>query len=125
MDVFTSISNHIAKYFKHPKIKQLLEFPVLFLGALPENTPALYTLMNYADVEGGTWYPKGGMYSIVKGMHALAEELGVKFIFNQEVISFDIDHGTITSVRTNSNLYESDLVIASADYHFIDQIMVN
>jgi phytoene desaturase len=121
MDVFTSISNHIAKYFKHPKIKQLLEFPVLFLGALPENTPALYTLMNYADVEGGTWYPKGGMYSIVKGMHALAEELGVKFIFNQEVISFDIDHGTITSVRTNSNLYESDLVIASADYHFIDQ----
>ena len=121
MDVFTSISNHIAKYFSHPKIKQLLEFPVLFLGALPENTPALYTLMNYADVEGGTWYPKGGMYSIVKGMHALAEELGVKFIFNQEVTSFDIDRGVITSVRTNSNLYEADVVIASADYHFVDQ----
>ena len=58
-----------------------MEFPVLFLGALPEDTPALYSLMNYADMEGGTWYPEGGMYSVVKGMHALAEELGVKFQF--------------------------------------------
>src|SRR6476660_4911965 len=79
MDVLTSVSKHIAKYFKHAKIRQLLEFPVLFLGALPENTPALYTLMNYADMEGGTWYPQGGMYSIVTAMHSLAEELGVTF----------------------------------------------
>jgi phytoene desaturase len=121
MDVFTSISNHIAKYFGHPKIKQLLEFPVLFLGALPENTPALYTLMNYADVEGGTWYPEGGMYSIVKAMHKLAEELGVKFIFNEEVSGFEIDRNVITAVHTKKSLHKADVIIASADYHFIEQ----
>ena len=65
LDVFISIRKHIHKYFKDPRLRQLMEFPVLFLGALPENTPALYSLMNYADIKGGTWYPRGGMYSVV------------------------------------------------------------
>ncbi len=72
MQVFTSISKHIARYFTHPKIRQIMEFPVLFLGALPKDTPALYSLMNYADLVGGTWYPDGGMYSVVEAMHRLA-----------------------------------------------------
>ena len=121
MDVFTSVRKHISKYFKHPRIKQLLEFPVLFLGALPENTPALYTLMNFADMEGGTWYPQGGMYSIVKAMYSLAKELGVNFIFNEEVSGFEIENGKITKTVTASNAYETDILIASADYHFIEQ----
>ena len=75
LDVFTSIRKHIYKYFKSPKLRQLMEFPVLFLGALPENTPALYSLMNYADIKGGTWYPDGGMYSVVEAMYELTLEL--------------------------------------------------
>ena len=121
MDVFTSVRKHIAKYFCHPRIKQLLEFPILFLGALPGNTPALYTLMNYADMEGGTWYPEGGIYSVVKGMHALAGELGVKFIFNEEVTGFGIENRRINRINTLHNSYTADTVIASADYHFIEQ----
>src|SRR6185503_19547630 len=57
LQVFSSIKKHIAKHFTHPKLRQLMEFPVLFLGALPQDTPALYSLMNYADIKGGTWYP--------------------------------------------------------------------
>ena len=92
MDIFTSVRKHIAKYFKHPAIRQLLEFPILFLGAQPENTPALYTLMNYADIKGGTWYPQGGMFSVVSGMYELALELGVQFSFNEEVTGFGISN---------------------------------
>ena len=121
MDVFTSIKKHVAKYFKNEKIRQLLEFPVLFLGALPENTPALYTLMNYADVEGGTWYPEGGMYSIVKAMHSLALEQGVQFEFNAEVTGFEIAEDRIAKVKTAGRDYAAHSVIASADYHFVEQ----
>ena len=67
LQVFNNIKKHIAGYFRSPKLRQLMEFPVLFLGALPEDTPALYSLMNYADIKGGTWYPKGGMYAVVEG----------------------------------------------------------
>lgn len=121
MDLFSSVRKHLSKYFTHPKIKRLLEFPVLFLGAAPENTPALYTLMNYADIEGGTWYPEGGMYSVVNAMHSLACELGVNFKFNEEVTTFKFHNNHITQVSTTTDTYDADIVISSADYHHVDQ----
>ena len=124
MDVFTSIKKHIARYFSHPRIRQMLEFPVLFLGALPENTPALYSLMNYADIIGGTWYPSGGMYSVVKGMHKLAVDLGVKFRFNEEVKEIRLEAGRAKSVITGSSVYEADIVIGGADYHYIESSLL-
>lgn len=124
LDVFTSIKKHISKYFRDGRIRQLLEFPVLFLGALPENTPALYSLMNYADIEGGTWYPKGGMYSVVKAMHQLALELGVDFRFNEEVTAFEFDNNSISRAVTNMGEYAADAFVASADYHFIEEFLL-
>jgi len=124
LDIFTSIKKHVSKYFRHPKILQLLEFPVLFLGALPENTPALYSLMNYADIVGGTWYPKGGMYSIVAAMHKLAESQGAKFHFNENVIEIIVEKGIAKKVVTESNEFDADVVIGNADYHFIETTLI-
>ena len=120
LDVFSSIKKHIARHFTHPKLRQLLEFPVLFLGALPENTPALYSLMNYADIIGGTWYPQGGMYSVVHAMHTLAKELGVRFHFNETVRQIVLDKHAARTVVTDKNEYTADVVIGGADYHFIE-----
>jgi phytoene desaturase len=117
LDVFTSISNHVKKHFKNPLLRELMEFPVLFLGALPQKTPALYSLMNYADVKLGTWYPIGGMYKIVEGMHKLATDLGVQFVFNAPVQELIVKHNTISGVRTNNEVYTADVVISGADYH--------
>jgi len=122
LDVFTSIKTHISKKFKHPKLQTLLEFPVLFLGALPEDTPALYSLMNYADIKLGTWYPHKGMYQIVEGMFSLAEELGVKFIFNSDVNQIIVSNKIATQVIANQHIaYDADVVIGAADYHFIEK----
>lgn len=121
LDVFTSIKKHIHRYFKNNRIRQMLEFPVLFLGALPEDTPALYSLMNYADIVGGTWYPEGGMYSVVQAMYDLAVELGVKFRFNENVQEIQIEKSAAKKVITANNSYEADVVIGGADYHFIEQ----
>ncbi|MEI2708752.1 MAG: FAD-dependent oxidoreductase [Chitinophagaceae bacterium] len=120
MDVFNSIKSHVAKHFSNPKLQQLLEFPVLFLGALPEKTPALYSLMNYADIKGGTWFPKGGMYSIVEAMHQLATELGVQFKFNENVQQIVVENGIAKQVKTEHHTYEADVIIGGADYHFIE-----
>ena len=127
LDVFNSIKQHVSKHFKHPKLRELLEFPVLFLGALPQDTPALYSLMNYADIKLGTWYPKGGMYKIVEAMTSLAEELGVKFYFNQAVTEIKVDKGIATQLITQStdalstvHQFDADVVIGGADYHFIE-----
>jgi phytoene desaturase len=120
MDVFTSIHKHIRRFFKHPKIVQLMEFPILFLGALPENTPALYSLMNYADISLGTWYPLGGMHQIIKGMVNLAEEKGVKFLYNQEVKSIEVSKNHAKKVITTKDTFEADVLIGGADYQHIE-----
>jgi phytoene desaturase len=120
LQVFSSIKKHIAQYFHHPKLRRLMEFPVLFLGALPEDTPALYSLMNYADIRGGTWYPGNGMYSVVEGMYRLALELGVQFRFGETARDIHVEKGTATSVVTDKNIYKPDVVISGADYHFTE-----
>lgn len=121
LDVFTSIRKHISRHFKNPKLQQLLEFPVLFLGALPENTPALYSLMNYADIKLGTWYPRQGMYKVVEGMCSLAKELGVKFEFNSNVTEIKVEKAKARQVIVNNEIaYDADVVIGGADYQFIE-----
>lgn len=125
LDVFTSMKKHVRKYFKHPHIQQLLEFPVLFLGALAEKIPALYSLMNYADIRGGTWFPGGGMYSVVEAMHKLAMELGVDFYFNKNVIKIEIENHKARAVIAENkdgtlSRYNVDAVIGNADYHHIE-----
>ena len=132
LDVFNSIKTHVAKHFSNPKLKELMEFPVLFLGALPEDTPALYSLMNYADIKGGTWYPQKGMYQIVEAMYLLAVELGVKFKFEEEVIALNIENNFVktvtTSVKENGNTinknYHAEVVIAGADYHHVETALL-
>ena len=121
LQVFSSIKKHIENYFSHPRLRQLMEFPVLFLGALPQDTPALYSLMNFADIKGGTWYPKGGMYSVVQGMYKLAIELGVRFHFNENVKSFVMDGSSVKEVVSDKNNYRADVVISGADYHFTEK----
>jgi phytoene desaturase len=119
--VFNSMSAHIKKYFKSKKLIQLLEFPVLFLGAKPEKTPSLYSLMNYADMQLGTWYPKGGMHKMIEGMTSLATELGVKFEFNSIVEEIKTSSEKVTGVVSNGRLLRFDFVVASADYHHVEQ----
>ena len=121
MDVFTSISKHVRKHFKDERLIQLMEFPILFLGATAENTPALYSLMNYADLSLGTWYPKGGMNAVVNGMMKLVEELGIEVKLSEEVTSFSFIGNKICAVNTTHDSYECDIAVAGADYHHIDQ----
>ncbi len=132
LDVFNSIKSHVAKHFKHPKLVELMEFPVLFLGALPEDTPALYSLMNYADIKSGTWYPAGGMFQIVDAMYNLALSLGVKFHFNHDVQKINITNGIAESVAVinhtanNDQVVQlnADVIIGGADYHHVETKLI-
>lgn len=121
LDVFNSHSKHVRKFFRHPDIIKVLEFPVLFLGAKPSKTPALYSLMNYADIALGTWYPLGGMFNIVEAMVKIAREKGVEFHFNQEVTGFEVSNRVIKSVKTADKEYPCSGVIGGADYRHLDQ----
>jgi phytoene desaturase len=120
MDVLQSFASHVRKYFSDPKLLQMMEFPILFLGATPQNTPAMYSLMNYAEIKLGTWYPMGGMHQIIRGMVALAQEKGVKILLNQNVQKINVKNNTAQSVTTDKGTFEADVVVAGADYNHVE-----
>jgi phytoene desaturase len=123
--LFSPISKEIRKNFQNPNLQQLLEFPVLFLGAKPENTPSLYSLMNYADMVLGTWYPMGGMCKITEAMTNLAKEKGVDIQLNSAIESFNIEGSKIKSINSATKTVETNGVIAAADYHHVEKTFLN
>ncbi len=121
LHMFRSFDSHLKQHFKSARLRQMLEFPILFLGGTAKSTPALYSLMNYGDIRLGTWYPVGGMYKVVEGMVELATSLGVKFVYNSPVESFDLKNGKIKAVIAADKKYEAPYVLASADYQYVEQ----
>ncbi|HEX8018605.1 phytoene desaturase family protein [Mucilaginibacter sp.] len=121
LQVFTSLSRHVQKHFRHPHLRALMEFPALFLGAMAADTPALYSLMNYAGLATGTWYPQGGFGKVIDAMKTVAAREGVRFYTNEAVDGFEFHKHKISMVITTRNRYAVDGVIGAADYHHIDQ----
>ncbi|MGB0982153.1 MAG: phytoene desaturase family protein [Winogradskyella sp.] len=120
---FRSISSEVRKNFKNPKLISTLEFPVLFLGAKPNQTPSFYSFMNFADFGLGTWHPKGGMYEIIKAMKSLAESLGVTIYTNSSVEQINVENGKSTSIIVNGKTITSNVVLSGADYHHTETLL--
>ncbi|TRW24855.1 phytoene desaturase [Flavobacterium zepuense] len=118
-----NISRDVRKRFKNKKLVQVLEFPVLFLGAKPSDTPSFYSFMNYADFGLGTWHPKDGMFSVVQGMVNLAKELGVTIKTNANVTKIDVSHGSATSLMIDGKAVKADIVVCGADYHHGESLL--
>ncbi len=124
LQMFSSIDKQIKGLFKNPKLIKILEFPVLFLGATPSDTPGLYSLMNYADLKLGTWYPMGGMHKVIEGMVRLAEELGVRFETKTPITGVTVSSKKVQSADSEKKSFPCDYLVASADYRHMDQQII-
>lgn len=120
---FKTISDDVRKAFKNEKLVSILEFPVLFLGAKPNNTPAFYRFMNYADFGLGTWHPKGGMHSVIKGMISLATSLGVYMHTDAAVSSIIVEGGVTKGIKILEKTIQTDIVLSGADYHHTETLL--
>ncbi|MES2590133.1 MAG: phytoene desaturase family protein [Bacteroidota bacterium] len=125
LQVFTKFSTHVRKYFSNPKLIALMEFPILFLGAMPNNTPALYSLMNFAALKLGTWYPIGGFIKVIEAMESIAKIYKTQFHLNSAIEKIQIESGKVQSLLVNGKQISCDVVIASADYHHIETKLID
>ncbi|SEF81173.1 phytoene desaturase family protein [Flavobacterium urumqiense] len=120
---FSNISKDVRKKFKNERLIQILEFPVLFLGAKPSDTPSFYSFMNYADFGLGTWHPKTGMFDVVRGMESLARELGVTFYTNSNIEKIIVENKIAKALVVNGETIQSDLILSGADYHHTETLL--
>ena len=125
LHIFTSLRNYVRSFFKDERLIALMEFPVLFLGATAKQIPALYSLMNYTALSQGTWYPMGGMAEIIKAMEKEALSMGVKILTNCEVNKIHILNNMVNNVETSKGVFSTDGLIASGDYHHIEQDLLD
>ncbi|HRE64607.1 MAG TPA: phytoene desaturase family protein [Ferruginibacter sp.] len=123
LNLLTNFRSYVGSYFKDEKLRTLMEFPVIFLGASPKNIPALYSLMNYGGYALGTHYPIGGFYQLVLAMQQVAEKQGAIFHFNKTVEKINTSHNKITSLQINGENIAFDTVIASSDYHHTETLL--
>lgn len=124
LQVFSSFSKHVRKFFRDPRLIAIMEFPVLFLGAMPKDTPALYSLMNYAGLKQGTFYPMGGFGKVVDAFKKIADEAGVHFKTSENVESLEMNGSEVTHILSNGHRTPTDAVIASADYHHVESKLI-
>ncbi|OXB07941.1 phytoene desaturase family protein [Flavobacterium pectinovorum] len=120
---FSTVSNDIRKEFKNERLVQILEFPVLFLGAKPSKTPSFYNFMNYADFGLGTWHPKTGMFDVIRGIEKLALELGVTIETNSPIEKIVVENKTATGIIINGKIINADIILSGADYHHTETLL--
>lgn len=120
---FSNISKDVRKRFKNKKLVQILEFPVLFLGAKPSDTPSFYSFMNYADFGLGTWHPKNGMYSVVLAMEKLALDLGVTIHTNSNISKINVNEKMATGLIINGETVTADIILSGADYYHTETLL--
>jgi phytoene desaturase len=125
LQVFSSFSGHVRKFFKDPKLIALMEFPVLFLGAKPEKTPALYSLMNYSGLKTGTFYPMGGFGKVIDAMKQIAEEQGVNFHTSSNITKINVNNKTAHSISIKDQQFDFDAIVGAADYNHIEQHLLD
>ncbi len=120
---FSTISRDVRSKFKNERLIQILEFPVLFLGAKPSDTPSFYSFMNYADFGMGTWHPKTGMYDVVQAMVDLAKSLGVRFKTNAIIEKLVVENKKVVALINNGEIEYADIVLSGADYHHTETLL--
>ena len=120
-NLFSSVSAYVRSYFTDERLVALMEFPVLFLGAMANKIPALYTMMNYSALVQGTFYPVGGMCKIAEGMKELAVSLGVEIRTGVDVTRIEVSGKLVTGLQTSIGNIAVDGLIAAADYNHVEQ----
>jgi phytoene desaturase len=120
LNVFENLDHYVSRFTTNERVKQILEYTIVFLGGSPKNTPAFYSIMSHIDFTLGVFYPMGGIYEIVKALEKLCKENGVTLKTNQEVLEILTENKQAKQVRTKTKTYDADIVISNADYPFTE-----
>lgn len=117
--VSRSIDKFVGGYFSNQKLRQILEYPAVFLGSSPFSAPALYHLMSYLDFRQGVYYPRGGMYRLIEALQTMAADAGVELRTSSPVRAIEVQDKMVSGIRLeNGERIEADYVISNADLHY-------
>jgi len=125
LSLIGSMQDHVEKYFQHPKLQQIMQYTLVFLGGAPNNTPALYNLMSHVDFNMGVYYPENGVGGVVDGVVELGEELGVDFRTDAPAAEIKGREGAFVTRTEGGQEFYSDYVVSDADYRHTEMELLD
>lgn len=123
LHVFDSLGSYVEKHFSSEQARKIVQYPIVFLGGDPQNTPALYSIMSHIDFNMGVWYPDGGLGVVFRSLQKLGDTHGVKYNCGEEVIGIE-QVGDCVQVHTLSSSYNADYVVMNGDYHHLETVLI-
>jgi len=106
----------VSRFFRTDKLRQAFSLQTMYLGLSPFEAPAVYSLLPYTELaEDGLWFPEGGMYSLIRAMEKLAEDLGVRIHLNTPVEEVVVVKDRARGVRVHGDEIAADAVLIGAD----------
>lgn len=125
LHILSNIDKWVRKFFSSDRARKILEYPIVFLGGNPKNTPALYSIISHIDYNLGVWYPLGGIGMIPEALMQLATAHGVQVHFGVEATKIEVANSQAERVHTNHGIIDTDLVIVNADYPFAETSLLD
>jgi phytoene desaturase len=122
---FEPMSWFISRFFRSQKLRQILEYNLIFLGCSPKNAPSLFSMMAHVDMNLGVSYPMGGFGSVVSGMESVCKQHGVRFHYNSPVTALFTTGKKITTIETPSEDYAPDYILATGDYAHCESLLTD
>jgi phytoene desaturase len=122
--LFGSMDRYVSRYVSHPKLRQLLEYTLVFLGGSPHNTPALYSIMSHVDLNLNVFYPEGGIAGVVDALATLAREQGVAIETGVEVDHISKRAGRF-ELTTDAGTVRSDAVVCNANPAHVERDLLS
>jgi phytoene desaturase len=108
--------DNVDHYFKNPRLKAAFTFQNMYLGLSPYDAPATYSLLQYTELAEGIWFPMGGMYRVIESMTAIAERLGVRFVYDAPVEHIEHNGQRATGVLLkDGRKMSADVIVVNAD----------
>ena len=116
LSVFKNMDKYVSGFFKTEQMQKIMQYPLVFLGSSPYNTPAIYNIMSHIDFNMGVYYPQGGIYEISKALAYIAKKHGAKLHVNAPVAEIIVENWEAVGVRLEDGKeLRADIVISNAD----------
>ena len=118
----TYISNwrYAKKFFHDSHLRMAYTFQNIYVGQSPFDSPALFSMVPAAELTEGSFFPKGGMYTIVENLLSEALSSGVRFLYNMPASKI-----RTTGKKAESIIFEdgseiiADIIVANADLPYV------
>jgi phytoene desaturase len=123
----TYISNYsyVKKFFRHPHLRMAYTFQNIYVGQSPFNSPALFSMVPAAELTEGSFFPVGGMFSIVEKLLSAAMSSGVRFHYNRPVKNIGVN-GKMADriILDDGSEIKADIIVGNADLPYVYRTML-